>query len=182
MSKLLYSATMSLDGFIAGAGGDMSWLSEHLGDSDGDGDPDVGDLMADIGALLIGRRTFDGDDPNAGTDHEGAFGGMWDGPSVVLSHRPPETETPGVRFVSDLHQAVDVAKDAAAGKYVNVLGADVARQCLAAGLLDEVLVFVAPVLLGDGTRLFEQPGGARVSLERIVPARTRDGLWFRVVR
>lgn len=46
---------------------------------------------------------------------------------------------------------------AAAGKYVNVLGASVAKQCLDAGLLDEVLVLIAPVLLGDGTRLFEHP-------------------------
>lgn len=177
MSKLLYSATMSLDGFIAGPGGDISWLSDHLDAAD----PEVDDLMADIGALLIGRRTFDGDDPNAGTDDEGAFSGKWNGPSVVLTHRQPQSRTPGVTFASDLQHAVRAAKDAAAGKYVNVLGADVARQCLAAGLLDEVLVFVAPVLLGDGTRFYEQPGGTRVALERILPGRTRDGLWFRVV-
>jgi len=177
MSKLLYSATMSLDGFIAGRGGDMSWLSEHLDAAD----PEVDDLMADIGALLIGRRTFDGDDPNAGTEAEGAFGGKWNGPSVVLTHRPPRSKTPGVVFASDLQQAVQVAKDAAAGKYVNVLGADVARQLLSAGLLDEVLVFVAPVLLGDGTRLYDQPGGSQVALEQILPGRTRNGLWFRVV-
>ena len=75
MSKLLYSATMSLDGYISGPGGDMSWLSEHVGSVD----VDVDALMAGIGALLIGRRTYDGDDPNAGTDSEGAFGGRWDG-------------------------------------------------------------------------------------------------------
>src|SRR4051812_29970512 len=70
MSKLLYSATMSLDGFIAGPDGDMSWLSEHLANSD----IDVDQLMAGIGALLVGHRTFAGDDPNKGTDAEGAFG------------------------------------------------------------------------------------------------------------
>jgi dihydrofolate reductase len=177
MSKLLYSATMSLDGFIAGPGRDMSWLSEHLDAAD----PEVDDLMGDIGALLIGRRTFDGDDPNAGTAEEGAFGGRWDGPSIVLTHRPPRSSGPGVSFVSGLPEAVRTAKEAAAGRYVNVLGADVARQCLAAGLLDEILVFVAPVLLGDGTRLYEQPGGTRVALERIQPGRIRSGLWFRVV-
>ena len=64
MSKLLYSATMSVDGFIAGAGGDMSWLTAHLDTST----PEVEDLMADIGALLVGRRTWSGDDPNKGTD------------------------------------------------------------------------------------------------------------------
>ena len=175
MSKLLYSATMSLDGYIAGPGGDMSWLSEHVGTVD----VDVEALMAEMGALLIGRRTYDGDDPNAGTDSEGAYGGRWAGPSIVLTHRPPATGTPGVTFRTDLHEAVQAAKDAAGGKYVNILGADVARQCHAAGLLDEVLVFVVPVLLGDGTRLYEQPGGERVRLEA-VPG--RPGYWFRVVR
>jgi dihydrofolate reductase len=50
---------------------------------------------------------------------------------------------------------------------VNVLGAEVARQCLAAGELDEVLTLIAPVLLGDGVRLFAEPGGRTVGLERI---------------
>jgi dihydrofolate reductase len=173
MSRLLYSATMSLDGYIAGPGGDMSWLSEHVGAVD----VDVDDLMAGIGALLIGRRTYDGDDPNADTESEGAFGGRWEGASVVLTHRPPDTPAPGVAYATDLHAAVQLAKEAAAGRYVNVLGADVARQCLAAGLLDEVLVFIAPVLLGGGTRLYEQPDGTRVLLE---PLPDRSGHWFRI--
>ena len=175
MTKLHDSATRTLDGFIAGPGGDMSWLSAH----DGAVDVDVDALRAEMGALLIGRRTYDGDDPNAGTDSEGAYGGRWDGRSVVLTHRPPATDTPGVTFVTDLHEAVRAAKEVADEKYVNILGADVARQCLAAGLLDEVLVFVVPVLLGDGTRLYEQPGGGRVALE-VVPG--RPGFWFRVLR
>ena len=180
MSKLLYSATMSLDGFIAGAGGDMSWLAEHLGPPS----PEVEELMAGIGALLIGRRTFDGDDPNKGTDAEGAFGGAWQGPSIVLTHEPPRGAVhPDVTFAGDLATAVDAAKAAAGGRYVNVLGADVARQCLEAGVLDEILVFAAPVLLGDGTRLFDHPGGTNVRLEHVDPDRAGPaGLWFRVVR
>jgi riboflavin biosynthesis pyrimidine reductase len=72
MGKLLYSATMSLDGFIAGPGGDMSWLTEHLGPN-----PEVEALIEDIGALLVGRRTFAGDDPYRGVpEKEGKpFGG-----------------------------------------------------------------------------------------------------------
>jgi dihydrofolate reductase len=179
MSKLLYSATMSLDGFIAGVGGDMSWLSEHVSPEG----PDVDQLMAGIGALLVGNRTFTGDDPNRGTDAEGAFGGRWDGLAVVLTHSPPPgTPEPGVRFATDLASAVALAQEAAGGRYVNVLGADVARQCLEAGLLDEILVFVAPVLLGDGTRLLNHPGGTRVRLEPIAPGSgDGSGLWFRVV-
>ncbi len=162
MSELLYSATMSLDGFIAGVDGDMSWLTEHLAGPN----PEVDDVMSSIGCLLVGNRTFGGDDPNAGTDKEGAFGGEWSGPSVVLTHDVDQShQDPDVRFVGDLRSAVEAAKEAAGGKYVNVLGADVARQCIDEGLLDEVLVFIAPVLLGDGVRLFAHHGGTRIRLE-----------------
>jgi dihydrofolate reductase len=178
MSKLLYSATMSLDGFIAGPGGDMSWLSDHVGALDSGGDR----LLDLMGALLIGRRTFDGDDPNAGTDSEGAFGGAWAGPSVVLTHRPPDQHLPDVTYATDLSDAVAIAQRAARERYVNVLGADVARQCLDAGLLDEILVFVVPVLLGDGTRLFDRPGRGQVPLTTVEPPFPMDGHWFRVDR
>jgi dihydrofolate reductase len=174
-SKLLYSATMSLDGFIAGVDGDMSWLSGHLASG-----PEVDELMAGIGALLVGRRTFDGDDPNAGTDAEGAFGGQWSGPTVVLTHDRLRRAIPDVTFVDDLVSAVETARAAAGGKYVNVLGADVARQCLENGVLDEILVLVAPVLLGDGVRLFDRPGGTLVGLERLPDRTGTTSLWFRV--
>ncbi len=105
---LQYSATMSLDGFIAGPGGDMSWLTEHLA-------PDPA-----------------GDDPHAGVEgKEGEpFGGGWSGPQFMLTHHPPAAAVPGITFVGDLPGAVAVARTAAGARYVNVLGADVARQCL----------------------------------------------------
>ncbi|MEU7746209.1 dihydrofolate reductase family protein [Nonomuraea sp. NPDC049158] len=179
MSKLLYSCTMSLDGFIAGAGGDMSWLTEHIGPN-----PLVDEVIGKIGALLVGNRTFRGDDPHRGTDKEGKpFGGGWSGPQFVLTHHAPDTPVPGVTFVGDLDGAVAAAKAAAGDKYVNVLGADTARQCLEAGALDEILVFIAPVLLGDGVRLFDRPGGADVQLERLslTSAPQATNLWFRVL-
>src|SRR3954447_10333009 len=103
MARFLYSATISLDGLIAGAGGDMSWLTAFVGDASPASTPestlDVDELMAGIGALLIGHRTFTGDDPNKGTDAEGAFGGKWQGPSIVLTHEPPaENPDPDVRY------------------------------------------------------------------------------------
>ncbi len=107
MAKLLYSATMSLDGFIAGPGGDMSWLSEHLTTG-----TEVDDLMASIGALLVGKRTFTGDDPNAGTEKDGPFGGEWSGPQIVLTHEPPvgDFSADDVAFFGDLPSAVAAAK------------------------------------------------------------------------
>ena len=180
MAKLLYSVTMSADGFIAGAGGDMSWLTEHLGPN-----PIVGDLLSRIGALLTGNRTFRGDDPHKGTEKAGKFaGGGWEGPQFVLTHHTPDTPVPGVTFVNDLDTGVAAAKAAAGDEYVNVLGASIARQCLEAGVLDEILVLIAPVLLGDGVRLFEHPGGTNVKLERLSlsEAPQATNIWYRVVR
>lgn len=141
-------------------------------------------LQRDIGALLVGNRTSLGDDPDRGTDEERAFGGTWIGPIFVLTHHAPATAVSGVTFVGDLKSGLAAARAAAGERYVNVLGADIARQCLDAGELDEVLTIVAPVLLGDGTRLFDHPGGRNVQLERLslteVPHATN--IWMRVVR
>ncbi len=179
MGKLLYSVTMSLDGFIAGHGGDMSWLTEHLGP-----DPTVDELIANIGALLVGNRTFRGDDPHKGdAAKEGKpFGGGWTGPQFVLTHHVPDTPVPGVTFVGDLDSGIAAAKAVAGDKYVNVLGADTAHQCLDAGALDEILVLIAPVLLGDGVRLFDCPGGTNVKLERLRLTHTvrSTNIWLRV--
>jgi dihydrofolate reductase len=178
-SKTLYSCTMSLDGFMAGHGGDMQWLTRHLGPN-----PVAEGIVSQIGSLLVGRRTFGGDDPNRGTDKEGAFGGQWHGPSFVLTHTPPAEAPPDTTFVTDLETGVAAAREAAGDRYVNILGADVARQCLAAGLVDEVLVLVAPVLLGDGTRLFDWPGGQSVDLRmrEFSAAGGTANLWYDVLR
>lgn len=174
MAKLLYAATMSLDGYIAGPGGDMSWLTEHVaGDN-----PTADRLLADVGAILAGNGTFGGDDPNRGTDSEGAFGGEYHGPVFVLTHQPPADPPTGITFAGDLPSAIAQSKRAAGDKYVNILGANVARQCIEARLLDEILMFIAPVLLGDGVRMFDHPGGARV---RLKPVAGEAAHWYRVV-
>jgi riboflavin biosynthesis pyrimidine reductase len=181
MGKMLYSVTMSLDGFIAGHGGDMSWMTEHLGPNS-----TVDEVIGQIGALLVGNRTFRGDDPYKGVEEkEGKpFGGGWSGPQFVLTHHAPDISVPDVTFVGDLGIGVAAAKAAAGDKYVNVLGAEVARQCLEAGVIDEILVCVAPVLLGDGVRLLDHPGGTNIKLERIslTHAPKATNIWLRVVR
>jgi len=135
---------------LAGPGGDMSWAAEHLGPN-----PEVDGLIDRIGSLLVGKATFGGDDPHRGTDKEGKpFGGGWSGPQFVLTHHAPDTPVPGVTFAGDLDSAVKAAKEAAGDKYVNVLGASVARQCLEAGLLDELCLTLSPVLAG--------PNGGRI--------------------
>lgn len=180
MAKLLYSGTVSLDGFLAGPDGDMSWAAEHFGPN-----PMVDALIVDLGALLVGNRTFGGDDPYKGVEErEGKpFGGGWSGPQIVLTHNPPDRDLPDITFVTDLAAAVATARDAAGDGYVNVLGADVARQCLDAGELDEVMFLVAPVMLGDGVRILDRPGGAKVPLEpiRIEVLPHVTNMWLRVV-
>nr|WP_322770186.1 hypothetical protein [Frankia sp. Cr1] len=97
MGKMLYSVTMSLDGFIAGHGGDMSWLTRYFGPT-----PTVDEI--------IGNRTFRGDDPYRGTTKEGKpFGGGWAGPQFVLTHHAPDIPVPGVTFVGDLDSDVAAA-------------------------------------------------------------------------
>lgn len=178
MTRILYSASMSVDGYIAGPGGDMSWLSGYLGP-----DPVVDELVPRVTAILSGRRTFDGDDPNAGdSEHEGAFEGQWHGPQIVITHRPPAQAPPDTTFATDFDSAISLAREAAGPDgVVNVLGADVARQCLERDVLDEVLIFIVPVLLGRGTKLLEGTRRA-YSLERIresvSPASA--ALWFRL--
>jgi dihydrofolate reductase len=167
---------MSLDGFIAGPGDDMGWLADYIGP-----DPTADELLARIGALLVGGRTYQ----LARTPEGRPYGGAWTGPMFVLTHDAPETAAAGFTFVSgDIGGAVAAAKAAAGDKYVVVLGAHTARECLDAGLLDEVLVHVAPVLLGDGVRLFDRPGGANVKLERTGLTHTPKvtDLWLRVVK
>ena len=177
MSKVLYHVTMSLDGFIAAPGDDMSWLHDQVGGAN----PMVDDMLCQIGALLIGANTFG---PASAADGE-PYGGAWTGPMFVLTHDPAPPAVPGFTFLSgELADAVATAKAAAGDKYVVILGATTAKRCLQAGLLDEILVHVAPVLLGDGVRLYEQAGNGSVRLEWINRSDTSKvtNLWLRVAK
>lgn len=164
MGKVLWHTMMSLDGFIAGANDDMQWMS----DVDGGARRTVDEVLGSAGALLVGRRTQDVEDRN----QPGFYGGAFRGPFFVLRHDPP-AEPPVAKGVTgqfldvEIDQAVGVAKEAAGGADVVVLGANIARQCLEAGLLDEIIVHVAPVLVGDGVRLFARSGSEPVRLESI---------------
>jgi dihydrofolate reductase len=155
LGQVVVNRSMSVDGFIAGPDDAMGWIFEHLGD---DLFPEV---MQATGAMLVGRRTHDVAQqltPTADHHYDG-------GPVFVLTHRPPAEPVPGVTFLTgDLDEAVATARAAAGGKNVEVLGADLASQCLRHGLVDEVLVYVLPVLLGDGVR-FSTPGLGRIDLE-----------------
>jgi dihydrofolate reductase len=178
IGKVVVNRSMSLDGFIAGPGHAMDWIFDFMA-------PDAfPEIAAATGAMLVGRRTYDvgarmkAEEPDSG-DYP------FSGPVFVLTHRPPEPPDPpdaAVTFLTgDIGEAVATARRAAGGKNLEILGADVAGQCLRRGLVDELLVYVLPVLLGDGIR-FSSPGLARIDLEPV--SSTRSGavtiLRFRV--
>ena len=172
MSKVVALMSMSLDGFVAdphdGVGEVFDWYM-HSGDVEfhtGGSDPmtfrvsepsaeHLRRLTSELGAVLTGRRTFE--------VAQGWGGNHAWGPAFVLAHQVPEgwpRPDSTVHFVTDgLETAVHQAKAAAAGKSVGVHGADTIQQCLNAGLLDEVHVDIAALLLGSGVRLFDHLAG-----------------------
>jgi dihydrofolate reductase len=164
-SKVVVNRCMSLDGFIAATGHVMDWgdgrqLHDFVGQDE------FHEIAAATGAILAGRRTSDvGDRMEA--EKPGSVDYPFSGPVFVLTHRPPDPPNPHITYLSgDIGEAVATARRAAGGKSLEILGADVAAQCLQRGLVDEILVYVLPVLLGDGIR-FSAPGLPRIDLEPI---------------
>jgi len=150
----------SVDGFIAGPDDDLGWLSEPrtsglpvAADAWADRAPgglDFDELLARVGALLMGRRTYEA---------VSAFDSPWpygDLPVRVATTQPLTDARPTVTPVEgDIQQLVADALTAAAGKDVYVDGGKMVRATLAAGLLDELVVTMLPVVLGEGTPLFD---------------------------
>src|SRR5256885_9928908 len=132
MGKVLWHTMMSLDGFIAGRNDDMQWAFGV----DGGPSRTIEEVLRSTGALLVGRWTQDVEDRL----QPGFYGGAFRGPFFVLRHDPP-SEPPVVKGVTGqfidvpIQKAVAVAKEAAGGADVVVLGANVARQILEAGPL-----------------------------------------------
>jgi dihydrofolate reductase len=181
VTKVVWHITMSLDGFITGPDDSMEWAFRYPG-------PNrlADEVMGSTGAILAGRRWYDVASERY-SGRQGIYGGAWEGPVFVLTHRPPEAPAdPGIAFLtSPLEDAVATASQAAGDKNREVFGAGVAAQCLDAGLIDEIVVHVAPVLLGDGVRLYGDAGSrAPVDLERVELAEAGEltGMRFRVRR
>jgi dihydrofolate reductase len=206
MGKLFLSLSMSLDGFITGPdprpgeplgdGGERlhEWMAgiadfrerySGRGDTINTGAEVRSELSDRTGAMVMGRAMLDvgedpwGDDPPFGM------------PVFIVTHRPRKmvTKQRGTTytFVTDgIEAALEQARAPAGDKDVVVGGgANLAQQYLKAGLLDEIQVHLVPVLLGDGVRLFDQPGTEPIELERTRVVEAPDGvthLMFRVVK
>ena len=143
------------------------------------------ETMKRLGAILAGRRWYELA-KERWNGVEGIYGGAYSGPVFVLTHTPPDDGAgPRIRFISDgIEEAVATAQSAAGEKDVGIFGASLSRQCLSAGLLDEIVLHVAPVLLGGGVRLFGDGSEEHVELERVAigEAEQLTDLRFRVVR
>jgi dihydrofolate reductase len=176
---VIWHVTMSLDGFIAGPDDAMEWAFMY------GGSPLADEVMHSTGAVLAGRRWYDVATKRYGGTG-GIYGGAWTGPVFVLTHHPQDVSgDAAVTFVSDVIEgAVATALAAADGKNLEIFGADTARQCLRAGLLDEIVIHLAPVLLGGGVRFYEGQGAPQVDLERTASAEAGEltDLRFRVAK
>ena len=136
----------SLDGFIAGEGDDLSWLPAAEPDGSDHG---YGQFMAQVGALLMGRRTF---------DVVAGFEGPWpygEKPVLVATRRPMTAPNPAVRAVEgSIASLLQQAKQAAGERDIYLDGGELIRQALDEGLVDELVVTLIPAILGRGHPLF----------------------------
>jgi dihydrofolate reductase len=179
MSKVIWHITMSVDGYIAGPGDEMDWMREYELES-----PVGAKVIQGTGAILAGRRWHDLAIQRWDGRH-GIYGGHWKGPVFVITHEPPaEPPDPEITFLSDgIGQAIATAREAAGRRHVVILGANTAQQAVAAGVVDEIVIHLVPLLLGGGIPLFG-PGLERVRLERLYLGQSGDttDLRYRVLR
>ncbi len=193
MGKVMIDITMSLDGFVTGPNdGPGNGLGDggmvlHEWVFDGRTDADnlllFEEPMQTLGSCVLGRRTFDiaeqawGDNPPFGS-----------GQVFVLTHRPQETLTRGAVtfiFVTDgLESALQQAQAAAGKKNVSLMGASISQQYLKAGLVDEMEIHVANVLLGAGRPLFVNIGDEQIKLERtrVIATPAVTHLRYRIIK
>ena len=201
MTRVVSGITMSLDGYVTGPndrpGAGLGDGGERLHwwvfggpwtyDDDTRGEPApvdqayLDEVFSSGGAWIVGRTMHDlvdgwGDDPGFGV------------PVFVVTHRPHETIVKGdtsFEFVTGgIEEALAWAREAAGEKNVVVMGgADVLRQFLEAGLVDEVTLTIAPILLGSGKRLFDGFSRTDIELERtgVIESPFATHLRFRVV-
>ena len=170
MGKVIAGITTSVDGYVAGPedgpgvglgkggerlhywvfGGPWTYDNEPEGNMAPEDAAWMEEAMGGLGAVIAGRWTYEA------ADHWGGKN-PWDKPFFIVTHRPEdEPEGAGFTFVSGVEDAIARAIEAAGEKDVHVMGgADVIRQALAAGLVDELTIIVAPVVLGGGKRLFD---------------------------
>lgn len=171
MTKVIAGVTTSLDGYITGPndgpgrglgdggerlhywvfGGPWSYDVGARGEPIGADKELLDEAKARVGAVIGGRNTYEAAEAWGGHNPFGA-------PFFIVTHRPEDAPAAGAgfTFVNRLEEAIAQARQAAGDKDVSIMGgADVIRQALRAGYLEEVTISIAPVVLGGGKRLFD---------------------------
>jgi dihydrofolate reductase len=154
--KVQWAFTMSLDGFVAGPNHAMDWMTGFTGQPGL-----IEEYIAATGAVLAGRDGFD-----SAIGDSRPWGGKWKGPIFVLTHHPEDAPpAPDITFLScPVEEAVRTGLEAAGGRHLGVFSPTIGAQLLELGLIDEIDIHIAPVLLGDGIRLYDNPGKAPIRL------------------
>jgi dihydrofolate reductase len=196
MGKVVADFTMSLDGFIAGPNDEVGPLfgwyfsgGTEVPVQDGKMVFKLARASAEVfqeainraGAIVTGRRDF---------DVSKAWGGRppIDVPIFIVTHSAPQEWTglgSPFTFVTDgVASALAQARQVAGDKDIGVSGSTIVQQCLQAGWLDEIDIHLAPVLLGDGVRLFDHLGTEPRALEilRVVATADVTHLRYRVIK
>jgi dihydrofolate reductase len=180
MSKVIADITMSLDGYVSPAKGSVDELQNWVANQDPVDAEVLHRATAATGAVVMGRRLFDIVDAPGVWTSEMAYGAQPPGPQpfFVVTHTTPGdvrlARELGMRFsfVHDLPSAVEQARAAATGGHVVIMGGgDVIGQAVELGLVDELHLHLAPMLLGGGTPLFRH-GTPRTYHQREVRAST----------
>jgi dihydrofolate reductase len=170
MRKVFAGITTSVDGYITGPndgpgkglgdggerlhywvfGGPWTYAEEPEGEATGEDAEWLAEVMSRVGAVVGGRATYEA------AEHWGDQN-PWGLPFFIVTNRPEEEPEGGeFTFVSGVEAAVERARESAGDKDVHVMGgAEIIRQALEAGVVDELSIVIAPVVLGDGKRLFE---------------------------
>jgi dihydrofolate reductase len=163
MGKVFIHATITLDGYIADIHGSVDWMSDL--EAIAEDYAVVNKVMADIGAVVGGSNKT-----NTIEEGEVPYGGALKAPVYLMTHEAHEPiEKDGTTYtfvVNDIKQAVAAAQAAAGDKDVALLGGTIARQCLKLGLVDEIVLDIEPLLLGEGISLFGGLGES-IKLERV---------------
>lgn len=179
MAKLIYSAIMSLDGYIADEEGNFDW-----GEPDEEVHTFVNDLERAVGTYLYGRRmyevmvaweTMDTHPDQAPFMQD--FAEIWKAADKIVYSRTLKTvSTARTRIERDFDPEAVRQMKATAGRDLTVAGPDLASQAIKAGLVDEWHLFVSPMVVGGGKPSL--PDGVRVQLELMDERRFRNGAVF----
>lgn len=186
MGKVLFGLSMSLDGFIADKNDDVSEVFAWMGSAMEQLHELMGDALNETGAVIMGHRSFNQIDSEQGWVWPDGTAPDW--PVIVLQSQAREPVKKGKThfyFVTDgIESAMAKAQELAGEKDVALHGASAVQQALKVGLLDEFHLNIAPVLLGEGVRLFDHLGSEPIHLERIRTLETPGAthLSFRVVK